>query len=117
MYVDNMAKMVVLNSILGAIDSKTVVVKGLAGRTNKERVGILSLHYQNMPTGFGREVRRPLCSPVATTRGAAVGSSCRRLVVHTVSGSRALWIEVIALGAQGFVLTLRPLFALSAFCQ
>jgi hypothetical protein len=39
-----------------------------------------------------------------------VDSPCSRLL-------RVLWIEVIVLGAQGFVLTLRPLFALSAFCQ
>lgn len=50
------------------------MVKGLAGRrANKERLRILSLHYQNITTAFGREVRRPLCSPVAT-RGTAVAS-------------------------------------------
>jgi hypothetical protein len=62
--------------------SHMVVVKGLTGRgTNKERVEILSLLYQNMPTAFGREVRRPLCSPVATTRG------CLLLLGHSVVDS------------------------------
>lgn len=98
--------------------SHMVVVKGLTGRgTNKERVEILSLLYQNMPTAFGREVRRPLCSPVATTRGCLLllGHSCRRLT-HRVGAlsCRDSWIEVIVAGcprlcinAQTFVRAFR----------
>ena len=82
-----MAKMVVLNSILGAIDSKTVVVKGPAGRTNKERLGILSLHYQNMPTGFGREVRRPLCSPVGY-----YSWCCCWVILSSTRRAHCLWL-------------------------